>query len=184
MQTLKIKSFFLLTSVLLLTFTLTSLTSTQARFDDNGNWVIVITDSIGVPIQGAQVFLFSGGGGIENASTSIMNTTSNVNGEVLFPVTGFYRVGVLMYGYTSADDSQMPLGEWVTVWSVWGAGGAGSDYTIRLTPSSVSPPYPYTPPTPTSTPPPFLSISEMAVLVVTVLAITAVSVWYLKTKKP
>jgi hypothetical protein len=180
---LKNKSFILLTSILLLTFTLTSLTSTQARFDDNGNWVIVITDSTGAPIQGAKVFLFSGGGGIENASMSMMNTTSNVNGEALFPVTGFYRVGVLMYGYTSADATQMPIGEWVTVWSVWGAGGAGSDYTIRLTPSSVSPPYPYVPPTATPTPPPILSNNEIVVLTVTILAITAVSVWYLLTKK-
>ncbi|MFA5365692.1 MAG: carboxypeptidase-like regulatory domain-containing protein [Candidatus Bathyarchaeia archaeon] len=181
---MKNKPFILLTSVLLLTFTLTSIASTQAKIDENGNWVIVITDSTGAPIQGAKVFLFSGGGGIETASMSIMNTTTNFNGEALFPVTGFYRVGVLMYGYTSADSTQMPLAEWVTVWSVWGAGGAGSDYTIRLTPSSISPQAPYTPPTPTPTPPPFLSISEMAVLVVTVLAITAVSVWYLKTKKP
>lgn len=100
-----------------------------------GSPTIRIVDSDGAPIEGANVYLFEGGGGVEAKDGADYSFESDSDGYVsLVGVTGFYRVGVIKNGYESAESTQVPFGEWVNVYSAWGAAGITSNmlYTIRL----------------------------------------------------
>lgn len=100
-----------------------------------GSPAIRIVDSDGTPIEGANVYLFEGGGGVEAKDGADYSFESDSDGYVsLVGLTGFYRVGVIKNGYESAESTQVPFGEWVNVYSAWGAAGITSNmlYTIQL----------------------------------------------------
>lgn len=100
-----------------------------------GSPTIRIVDSDGAPIEGANVYLFEGGGGTEVKEAADYSFESDSDGYVsLVGLTGFYRVGVIKNGYESAESTHVPFGEWVNVYSAWGAAGITSNmlYTIRL----------------------------------------------------
>lgn len=117
--------------------------------------VIKIVDANGTPISGAYVFLFEGGGGVEAKEAAVYSFTTGADGVAdLSGITGFYRVGVIKNGYNSAESTQVPFGEWVNVYSAWGAAGLSNNmvYTIRLINTGADIPEPNGSPTATPTP--------------------------------
>ena len=77
------------------------------------------------PVQNAVVAVFSGGGGIEPPENAFATEITDVDGNAVFLISGFYRVGVYAAGYESAYDPHNPPAEWLNVWTCWGAAGVG-----------------------------------------------------------
>lgn len=84
-------------------------------------------------VEGATVYLFLGGGGIE--APELANYTGQTNSEgvaILDVPQDFYRVGIVAINYESAYEPHTPPEEWKAFWTCWGAGGAGHDYPFYV----------------------------------------------------
>ncbi len=99
-------------------------------------WMITVIDvetQAGVPK--AEVYLFSGSGGIEPPENADYKMTANGNGIAVFDVPQtLYRVGIIAKGYETAptQPQHTPSEEWKDTWTSWGTGGAGYDYPFEV----------------------------------------------------
>lgn len=79
-----------------------------------------------------KVYLFEGGGPIEPPENAHHEQPTDLTGETLFEVEGFFRVGVQIPLRFAAREAEKPVEEWKSVWSAWGAVGVARDITYSI----------------------------------------------------
>lgn len=98
-----------------------------------GTLTMEITDArTGEGIEGAYVYVFLGGGSVQPPENGTFIGATDASGRVSSDLGGFYCVGVIAENYVAASAPHIPLEEWKTVWSAWGACGVARDITYPI----------------------------------------------------